>query len=140
VLSQAFGSRARAQTRQAHGADRERRGIGGQRPARPRRGDEPTRQRRPGDHPERHREAAQCVGLLVARRVVDDQWDEPDHGWAEERIGGPVDQEQHGELPDVCAVRQQQDRRRALGQQAHEIGCEHHELARQAVGPNTSDK
>ena len=116
-----------------------RRRVDRERPAGAEAGDERAGDHRADDPGGRHREAAQRVRLLQ-QLGADRHRRQPGRGRVEERCGGARDRLQDDELPDLRAVREHEQRDRALRAAAHDVGGQHHRAARQAVGEDAADE
>ena len=81
----------------------------------------------------------QGVGLLQAAGAHG-LWHEPGLGGAEERFGRAAQELQHDEFGDGRPAGDQQPGHDRLAGEAHDVGDEHHPLARQAVGPHAADQ
>ena len=65
---------------------------------------------------------------------------QPVVGRAEERLGGAEQRLDHDELPDLDAAGEDQRRQQRVQREAHEVGHDHHAVARQAVGPHAAEQ
>jgi hypothetical protein len=58
----------------------------------------------------------------------------------EERLGGAEQRLDHDQLPDPRAVSEDQHGEQRMQREAHEIGDDHHAVARQAIGPHAAEQ
>ena len=122
---------------------------------RPRRGTSPRRGERPaGARPEHERGRQRRAGELgrpsrSCRRRRLGLLDlvlghglrhQPGVGRAEERLGRAEQRLDHDDLPDLDGAGEDQHRQQRVQREAHEVGDDHHPVARQPVGPHAADQ
>ena len=135
----ALVTRRRAEPRQAHRADRERRGIHGDRPAGAGGRDERARDGWAEDLATRERRRAQRVrGLELL--LGDELREQPGRGGVEAPGGGPGDPGERGEHPDLGVAADHQRSHHALARHADDVGTEHQRTPRRPVRDDTAEQ
>jgi hypothetical protein len=95
--------------------------------------------RRPDDEGHAAREPEQRVRLLEPRRA-DRRRHDSGRRRLEEGLSGSVDRDQDREVPELGGAGEQQQGDRRLDDPADDVGDEHDQLPRQAVGPDSADE